>query len=111
MWFCRSCAGWTRACSAEDRIGDADLDRIAKFKELEVLALFKTMVTGAGIEKLQGMQKLNQLNLINCDMSNVDVKYFVTMPNLRILYTHGSNMSDNVVYELRSKCSLLAVFK
>jgi Leucine-rich repeat (LRR) protein len=96
---------------SKDNITDADLDRVAKYKELEVLALADTKITGAGIAKLQGMQKLNELNLINCNMRNVDPKYFVTMPNLRILYVHGSNLSIKAVFELKEEFPLLAVFR
>ena len=62
------------------------MGQIARLKDLEVLALADTKITGLGIAKLEGMKRLNELNIQNCDMQDDDLRSFLTMPNLRIVY-------------------------
>ena len=80
-------------------------------KELEVLALADTKISGAGIAKLEGMKRLNELNLMNCGIFDNDLEYFLSMPNLRIVYAAGCNLSDIGVQNVVTRFPMLAIFR
>jgi hypothetical protein len=92
-------------------ITDADMDQIASMKGLEVLALADTKVSGEGIAKLEGMPRLNELNLMNCSITDGDLEHFLTMPNLRIVYAAGCSVSDMGIQSVVSRFSMLAIFR
>jgi hypothetical protein len=92
-------------------IDDDDMAQIARFKRLEVLALTDTKITGAGIIKLEGTQKLNEFNIMRCDVRDGDLDSFLSMPNLRIVFAEGCNLSDIAVQSVISKFPMLAIFR
>jgi hypothetical protein len=94
-----------------DNIVDRDVDEIARIKGLEVLALADTRVTGSGIAKLQEMSRLNELNLMHCDVADEDLDYFLSMPNLRIVYAEGCNFSEMAVQMMTIRFPMLAIFR
>ena len=87
------------------------MEHIAALKGLEVLALTNTKITGAGIAKLEGMRSLNELNLVNCSILDSDLEYFLTMPNLRIVYAAGCYLSDMAIQHIVSRFPMLAIFR
>jgi hypothetical protein len=92
-------------------IGNNDLEQISKLKGLEVLALKDTKITSDGIHKLEGMPRLNELNLMNCPVLDEDISAFLTMPNLRIVYAEGCNISDMEVMNMKTRFPMLAIFR
>jgi hypothetical protein len=94
-----------------DKIADADMDQIAPMKQLEVLALADTQITGAGIAKLEGMNRLNELNLMNCGVLDNDLESFLSMPNLRIVFAAGCRLSDIAVQGVIARFPMLAIFR
>jgi len=88
-----------------------DIDSIAQLKDLEVLALAGTRITGAGIAKLSGMTRLNELNVMNCTLLDEDLETFLTNPNLRIVYAEGCNFSDAAVEQMKYRFPMLAIFR
>ena len=94
-----------------DKITDEDMDKIAPMKELEVLALADTGITGAGIARLEGMNRLNELNVINSGIVDSDLEYFLSMPNLRIVYAAGCRLSDMGVQGVVARFPMLAIFR
>ena len=91
-------------------VGDEVLDAAARIRELEVLALADTMVTGQGLEKLRGMRRLNELNLMRCKVSDQDIGVFLSMPNLRIVYAAGCPLSDFGIRNVIARFPTLAIF-
>ena len=91
-------------------IGDELLDAVARIRELEVLALADTRVTGPGLEKLRGMHWLNQLNLMRCNIQDRDIEVFLSMPNLRIVYAEGSPLTNFGIQNIVSRFPTLAIF-
>jgi hypothetical protein len=94
-----------------DDIGDGDMGEIARLKDLEVLGLADTKISGAGIKKIEGMKRLNELNIMRCKINNGDLEPFLTMPNLRIVYAEGCGLSDAGVQNITSKFPMLAIFR
>ncbi len=94
-----------------NKIYNQDMDSIARMKGLEVLALADTKITGIGLAKLEGMQKLNELNLMNCNVHDSDLESFLSMPNLRIVYAEGCNFTDMAIECMKSRFSMLAIFR
>lgn len=92
-------------------IADTDMDQIASMKDLEVLALADTKVSGEGIAKLEGMPRLNELNLINCVIHDSDLEHLLTMPNLRIVYAAGCSVSDIGIQSVVARFPMLAIFR
>jgi len=91
-------------------VGDDILDAAARIKELEVLALADTKVTGKGLEKLRGMRRLNELNLMRCSVYDQDIEVFLSMPNLRIVYAEGCPLSDFGIQNVIMRFPTLAIF-
>jgi len=91
-------------------VGDDVLDAAARIKELEVLALADTKVTGKGLEKLRGMRRLNELNLMRCSVYDQDIEVFLSMPNLRIVYAEGCPLSDFGIQNVIVRFPTLAIF-
>jgi hypothetical protein len=91
-------------------IGDDDMAQIARLKNLEVLALADTKITGAGITKLEGMKRLNEFNIMRCNVRDSDLEPFLSMPNLRIVYAEGCNLSAVGIQNVTSKFPMLAIF-
>ena len=91
-------------------VGDDMLDAAARIKELEVLALADTQVTGPGLEKLRGMRRLNELNLMRCKIYDRDIDVFLSMPNLRIVYAEGCPLSDYGIQNVIMRFPTLAIF-
>jgi hypothetical protein len=91
-------------------IGDEALDAAARIKELEVLSLADTKVTGPGLEKLRGMRRLNELNLMRCNIQDRDIEVFMSMPNLRIVYAEGCPLSDYGIQNVIMRFPTLAIF-
>jgi hypothetical protein len=96
---------------SENGIVDEDMSQIARFRELEVLGLAGTKVTAAGIAKLEGMARLNELNLSNCSVDDSALDYFLTMPNLRIVYAEGCRFTEWAVQGTISRMPVLAIFR
>jgi hypothetical protein len=94
-----------------DDIGDGDMSQIARLKDLEVLALADTKISGAGIVKLEGMKRLNELNIMSCKIHDDDLEPFLSMPNLRIVYAEGCNLSEMGVLKVTSRFQMLAIFR
>jgi len=92
-------------------VGDDVLDAVARIKELEVLALADTKVTGPGLEKLRGMRRLNELNLMRCNIYDRDIDVFLSMPNLRIVYAEGCQLSDFGIQSVIVRFPTLAIFR
>ena len=92
-------------------IMDEDMEQIARFSKLEVLALADTQVTGASLGKLTDMSRLNELNLTNCVVRDHDLSHFLSMPNLRIVYAEGCNLSDYAVGGIIARFPTLAIFQ
>jgi hypothetical protein len=93
-----------------DDIGNDDMAQIALLKNLEVLALSDTKITGAGIAKLEGMKKLNEFNIMRCPVRDSDLESFLSMPNLRIVYAEGCNISDLGIQSVVARFPMLAIF-
>jgi Leucine-rich repeat (LRR) protein len=91
-------------------IGDDDMVQIARLKNLEVLALSDTKITGAGITKLEGMKRLNEFNIMRCPIRDSDLEPFLSMPNLRIVYAEGCNITDIGIQSVVSRFPMLAIF-
>jgi len=91
-------------------VGDEVLDAVARIKDMEVLALADTRITGQGLEKLRGMQRLNQLNVMRCRVYDGDIDVFLSMPNLRIVYAEGTPMTDFGIQRVVSRFPTLAIF-
>jgi hypothetical protein len=87
------------------------MDAIALLKNLEVLALADTKITGGGIARLEGMKSLNELNLMRCNIVDEDLDHFLTMPNLRIVYAEGCNLGNWAIENMKYKFSMLAIFR
>jgi hypothetical protein len=85
--------------------------QIARFKNLEVLALADTHITGSGIGQIKGMARLNELNIRNCSIQDYDLSYFLSMPNLRIVYAEGCHLSDFAVGGIIARFPSLAIFR
>ena len=85
--------------------------QIARFKNLEVIALADTQITGSGIGELKGMARLNELNIENCRIQDYDLSYFLSMPNLRIVYAEGCHLSYLAVGETIMRFPSLAIFR
>ena len=83
---------------------------IAKLTKLEVLALASAGITGEGLAKLEGMTRLNELNISNCPIQDDDVKVFLSMPNLRIIYAAGTSISPMAVRNMQIQFPMLAIF-
>ena len=94
-----------------NNIVDADMKQIAKMHGLEVLALADTKITGEGLASLEGMARLNELNLVNCAIQDTDLELLLTMPNLRIVYAEGCNISPMAVHSITSRFQMLAIFQ
>lgn len=94
-----------------DKIGSADVAQIAENKGIEVLGLADTQVTGQGIAKLEGMARLNELNVTNCNIADGDLESFLSMPNLRIVYAAGCNLSGIAVQSVVGRFPMLAIFR
>jgi len=92
-------------------IGNEILDAAARIKELEVLSLADTKVTGPGLEKLRGMRRLNELNLMRCNIQDRDIEVFPSMPNLRIVYAEGCPLTDYGIQNVIARFPTLAIFK
>ncbi len=93
-----------------NKISNEDMAAIADLKTLEVLALSDTQVSGDGIEKLEGMPRLNELNLMNCNINDGDLGHFLTTPNLRIVYAAGCSVTDMGIQSIVSRFPMLAIF-
>jgi len=91
-------------------VGNEILDAAARIKELEVLALADTKVNGQGLEKLRGMQRLNELNLMRCNIHDNEIDVFLSMPNLRIVYAEGCPLSDYGIQNVIVRFPTLAIF-
>jgi hypothetical protein len=91
-------------------VKDDALEYAAGIKGLEVLSLADTQVTGAGLQKLRGMARLNELNLMRCSVYDQDIDVFLTMPNLRIVYAAGSSVSGYGVQDVVMRFPTLAIF-
>ena len=96
---------------SENPITNEDMVQIARFKNLEVLALADTLITGPGIGELQGLVRLNELNIRNCGIQDYDLSYFLSMPNLRIVYAEGCYLSDCAVGGIIARFPSLAIFR
>lgn len=92
-------------------VGDAAMEAVARIQQLEVLALADTKVTGAGIVHLEGMPRLNELNIMRCAVGDGDVESFLSMPNLRIVYAEGTPIGDLAVYRIVQRFPMLAIFR
>ena len=91
-------------------VGDDALEAAARIKELEVLALADTNVTGPGLEKLRGMRRLNELNLMRCKIEDNDIDVFLSMPNLRIVYAEGCPLTSYGIQSVIMRFPTLAIF-
>lgn len=91
-------------------VGNDILEAAARIKELEVLALADTKVNGQGLEKLRGMQRLNELNLMRCSIHDNEIEVFLSMPNLRIVYAEGCPLSDYGIQAVIVRFPTLAIF-
>lgn len=91
-------------------IFDQDMDLLVPLR-LEVLSLADTKITGAGIGKLEGSASLNELNVMNCSIVDGDLEYFLTMPNLRIVYAAGCVLSSFAIQTVVSRFPMLAIFQ
>jgi hypothetical protein len=94
-----------------NNITSDDMGQIAGLKRLEVLALANTAISGAGIAKLEGMTSLNELNIMHCKILDGDIESFLSMPNLRIVYAEGCNLSDMAVQNVIARFPMLAIFR
>lgn len=90
---------------------DDVLEHAAKIKALEVLSLADTQITGAGLAKLRGMTRLNELNLMRCDIYDQDIDVFLSMPNLRIVYAEGSPLTGYGIQNVIMRFPMLAIFQ
>jgi hypothetical protein len=94
-----------------NEISDDDMSDIARLKNLEVLALADTKITGAGIAKLEGMKRLNELNIMRCAIRDGDLESFLSMPNLRIVYSEGCDISTVGIQNVIFRFPMLAIFR
>jgi len=91
-------------------VGDEILEAAARIRDLEVLSLADTRVTGPGLEKLRGMQRLNELNLMRCNIQDQDIEVFLSMPNLRIVYAEGCPLTNFGIQNVVMRFPTLAIF-
>jgi hypothetical protein len=90
---------------------DDDMAEIKRLANLEVLALADTKITGVGITKLEGMKRLNEFNIMRCNVRDGDLEPFLSMPNLRIVYAEGCSLSDIGIQNVVSRFQMLAIFR
>jgi hypothetical protein len=57
------------------------------------------------------MARLNELNIEKCIIPDMDLSYFISMPNLRIVYAEGSGLNDLAVRDVIVKFPSLAIFR
>jgi hypothetical protein len=94
-----------------NEIVDNDMAQIARLKNLEVLALADTKITGAGIARLEGMKRLNEFNIMRCSIRDGDLEPFLSMPNLRIVYAEGCDITNMGIQNVVSRFPMLAIFR
>lgn len=92
-------------------VGDEAMEAVARIRQLEVLALADTKVTGVGIARLEGMPRLNELNIMHCAVGDGDLESFLSMPNLRIVYAEGAPIGDMAAYRIVQRFPMLAIFR
>jgi hypothetical protein len=57
------------------------------------------------------MNRLNELNLMNCGVLDNDLESFLSMPNLRIVFAAGCRLSDIAVQGVIARFPMLAIFR
>lgn len=87
-------------------IDDNVFEWIAENELLEVLALTKTQITGAGIDKLRQLHKLRTLDLSDTAITDDTMKSLVRCPSLTALDIKSCHITDRGL-EYLSQCHTL----
>ena len=84
----------------QTQVTDAVFDLVKEFKNLTVLKLYRTSISGNGINKLRSLEYLKQINLVN---SNFEAPYLEDMylfPALEKVYLFGTPTSFSNTVEI-----------
>jgi len=84
----------------QTQVTDAVFDLVKEFKHLTVLKLYRTSISGNGINKLRSLEYLKQINLVN---SNFEAPYLEDMylfPALEKVYLFGTPTSFSTTVEI-----------
>ncbi len=79
------------------RITDANIDKIAHFKNLEQLALSSPHITDAGLAKLKGLKKLKRLVLGGHLITDQGLSVIENFPQLESLEIFAPNATDRIL--------------
>jgi hypothetical protein len=83
--------------------GDEALETITGFKQLEVLDLNGTKISGKGLEKLTSLEHLEQITLSNTQVTAPQLEQLAKAPALRKVYIWRTKVTESDVAELRKK--------
>jgi hypothetical protein len=84
-------------------ISDKELETIAKFKNLEKLALNFTSITNAGLAKLNGLSKLEKLAISGTKVSAGAITNLLkSIPSLREIHVWNTSLSANDIAGLKT---------
>ena len=72
----------------------SELASLAELKNLELLQLYGTHITGKMIEKWHFHTTLNSINICNCDFDDSGMEQIGKMTNLRMLGLDGTRITD-----------------
>lgn len=75
-------------------ITDAGLVNLAGLKQLRVLALQGTLVTGPGLRHIRGCRKLELLALYNTPLTDEGLSHLADLPNLKWLMLSDTDVTD-----------------
>jgi uncharacterized membrane protein len=81
-------------------VTDADLKRIADFKNLEKLNLNFTSVKGEGLQQLTSLQKLKSLSLSGTNISKSSLIPALAIPSLKEVFIWNTSISESEWQEL-----------
>lgn len=83
--------------------GDEAIKTITGFRQLEVLDLNGTKISGKGLEQLTSLQHLEQITLSNTQVSADQLEKLATAPKLRKVYIWRTKATESDVANLRKK--------
>ena len=90
-----------------EHVTDAGVAQLSKFPSLKELVLMDSQVTGAGLDALGRLKKLNVVSLMNCTKAtDRGMNVFATMPVLKRLMLLDSRVTGAGIMQLASSKSL-----
>jgi hypothetical protein len=79
---------------------DAGLKELAKLKQLQMLDLHFTQVTGAGLKELAELQQLQTLQLVNNRVTDAGMKGLAELNQIQTLVLEDLGLKDAGLLEL-----------